>query len=408
MPKLWNRMATPIAVSSDRVKDLLHRRRDQQIAREVAAITNALPRGSGPQVSIFQRTFYDERGEVFFAGGAERYVIDLSRILAQLGRRVLLIQKGRADGGVWTRSDHGLDVVGVPAADADEFARIVHRLARPTLSIYSGAVSWGTRLHHPNILISHGVTWDTYTRDARPGELYDALVRETDLLVSVDTNTLSWLRSTFSKTLRQRGLAVRYVPNYVDTALYRPRPATQPGRTRILFPRRLCPERGYWLASAVAERTLERHAHVEMGFVGVAHDPAIVADVQRLRDRFPDRVWHRAVGPDEMPQIYPDADVTLIPTLHGEGTSLSCLEAMACGNVVIATNVGGLPNLIIHRYNGLLVNPDAEELSAAVETVLADGPLAAALAANAVEVAQAFSKERWEAQWRSVLERTRT
>ena len=58
-----------------------------------------------------------------------------------------------------------------------------------------------------------------------------------------------------------------------------------------------------------------------------------------------------------MPQVYRYADIVLIPTKAAEGTSLSCLEAMASGRAVIAGCVGGLSDLIVDGYNGLLLRP---------------------------------------------------
>ncbi len=76
-----------------------------------------------------------------------------------------------------------------------------------------------------------------------------------------------------------------------------------------------------------------------------------------------------------MSNVYKNYDISLIPTLYSEGTSLSCLEAQASGNVVIATNIGGLPNLIINNYNGILINPDKNELFKAIKRVVLDKDL---------------------------------
>lgn len=71
-----------------------------------------------------------------------------------------------------------------------------------------------------------------------------------------------------------------------------------------------------------------------------------------------------------MPEVYRRADIVLVPTCYSEGTSLSCLEAMASGCAVIATNVGGLPELIINRFNGLLIAPEAEALAEALTQLI--------------------------------------
>ncbi|WP_420491566.1 glycosyltransferase [Neobacillus drentensis] len=53
--------------------------------------------------------------------------------------------------------------------------------------------------------------------------------------------------------------------------------------------------------------------------------------------------------------------------LGSEGTSLSLLEAMAAKCAEIATNVGGMTNIILDNYNGLIINPDESELYLALE-----------------------------------------
>ena len=46
---------------------------------------------------------------------------------------------------------------------------------------------------------------------------------------------------------------------------------------------------------------------------------------------------------EKMPAIYQGADICVIPSIGSEATSLACLEALASGCAVVATNVGGLP-----------------------------------------------------------------
>lgn len=69
------------------------------------------------------------------------------------------------------------------------------------------------------------------------------------------------------------------------------------------------------------------------------------------------------------------ADVVVLPSLE-EGLSNAVMEAMAVGRPVVATTVGGIPELLQNR--GVLVPPaDAEALAHGLQWMLADGPAAA-------------------------------
>ena len=57
--------------------------------------------------------------------------------------------------------------------------------------------------------------------------------------------------------------------------------------------------------------------------------------------------------PDPMP-YYQSLDLYLNTSLH-EGIPLSILEAMACGKPVVAPKVGGIPEIISHEENGVLI-----------------------------------------------------
>ena len=72
----------------------------------------------------------------------------------------------------------------------------------------------------------------------------------------------------------------------------------------------------------------------------------------------------------DLRDTYHAADVTIIPSLH-EATSLAALESLACGVPVLATNVGGLPEIVRDGENGWLVPPgDSVALEAKIEVLV--------------------------------------
>ena len=58
---------------------------------------------------------------------------------------------------------------------------------------------------------------------------------------------------------------------------------------------------------------------------------------------------------------------------HGEGTPNSVMEALSCGLPIVATNVGGIPDIVEHEKTGLLVNKgDVENLASSLISLLND------------------------------------
>jgi len=62
-----------------------------------------------------------------------------------------------------------------------------------------------------------------------------------------------------------------------------------------------------------------------------------------------------------MPNIYQQVNALLLPS-YREGLSLAVLEAMACGLPVIGFNISSMPEAIVNKQGGLLVDPNDEEL----------------------------------------------
>ena len=82
------------------------------------------------------------------------------------------------------------------------------------------------------------------------------------------------------------------------------------------------------------------------------------------------RVEFTMYHPKYAVSIHRRHDIAVVPSLASEGTTFAVAEAMAAGCSVIATHVGGVTNMIVHNYNGLLVSPDAAALVAGLETLI--------------------------------------
>jgi glycosyltransferase involved in cell wall biosynthesis len=91
------------------------------------------------------------------------------------------------------------------------------------------------------------------------------------------------------------------------------------------------------------------------------------------------KIAHRVVFTgrrDDVPAVTAALDVAVLPS-YREAQGLSILEAMALSRPVVATHVGGIPEVIEDGVSGLLVPPhDAEALASAISRLLVDHPYA--------------------------------
>jgi len=98
------------------------------------------------------------------------------------------------------------------------------------------------------------------------------------------------------------------------------------------------------------------------------------------RLKIEDRVdFTGAVPKPEVPERLNQGDIFL-NTTNVDNTPVSMLEAMACGLCVVTTNVGGIPYLVNHQQDALLVPPDdAVAMASAVRRILTEPELAVSL-----------------------------
>jgi len=90
-----------------------------------------------------------------------------------------------------------------------------------------------------------------------------------------------------------------------------------------------------------------------------------------------------AVTGPEKEDAYMSADIYVLPS-HVEGMPVGLLEAMSYGLPCIASSVGGIPSVIDHRVNGVLIEPqDTAGLRNALTTLIADPALRRSLGTQA-------------------------
>jgi glycosyltransferase involved in cell wall biosynthesis len=180
---------------------------------------------------------------------------------------------------------------------------------------------------------------------------------------------------------------VRRIYNGVDLSRYEQQEACctlpeeygmEPGSQLVGVVARLEPEKGHPTLLEAWPRVLRAVPDAYLLIVGEgSRREALEAQARELR------IAHRVVFTgrrDDVPAVTAALDVAVLPS-YREAQGVSVLEAMALSRPVVASNVGGIPEMIEDGVTGLLVPPhDAETLAGAITRLLRDHPYADTLA----------------------------
>ena len=96
---------------------------------------------------------------------------------------------------------------------------------------------------------------------------------------------------------------------------------------------------------------------------------------------------------DDIPEIMQILDIFVLPSLN-EGMGRVLVEAMAAGKPVVASRVGGIPDLVKQGHNGLLVQPrDVNGIAIAIERLLSNRQMMVDMGKTGRAMAQSYSVE---------------
>jgi len=125
----------------------------------------------------------------------------------------------------------------------------------------------------------------------------------------------------------------------------------------------------------------------KLRFFGHCGDHEYALAFRRLLETRPWCEYGGMIGRDRLREQFLGATLLVLPT-HEDNCPMVVLEAMAAGLPIVASNVGGIPDLIEDGVNGLMVDPERPEtMGLAVEKILRDPALADRLAKNGISEA---------------------
>lgn len=362
-----------------------------------------------PTVRFIHNSYLNDDGTEHIIGGVQTYMKNLILVYKQKGYNVVIYQFAKksflkeADGAVVRGINCKKNAVKYLVKEAENEA------AENDFLVFATDFNITKNKFKKAIAIQHGVAWDI-TSDVKCSDFANIInifkdsVRAcikyirfkhcTDI-VCVDYNFINWYRTK----VKHIDVKLHTIPNFTD--IPQKKIYNNSSRVSIIFARRFQVYRGTRLFTEVIKGLLDNRDDIDITIAGEGPDETWL---KKNLDKYKNVKFMKFEAKDSL-EIHRQYDIAVVPTIGSEGTSLSLLEAMAAGCAVIATNVGGMTNIILDGYNGIMINPDRQELNVAINILINNFELRKKISEKAYEtVKSSFSLDKWRDKWLDVIE----
>ena len=373
------------------------------------------------RVFIITTAFLDCQTGKLSIGGLETYIYNLSLACREFGYEVKVFQFVK-DAENRTASVEGIECRFVPtASNQREFDRIYREYNGADTVFVIGTDQMNIRSKAGNVVtIQHGVAFDI------PGYMIPGFWGKTKLLqsvnkllrcvrnvkrmdsvrntVCVDYNYYNWYKTLGTLAQDKR---VWVIPNFSSVCISREKLlsklAARPAIVKLVFSRRFEEYRGSLLFTRVVRRLMDEGAPIDVTFAGGG---VCRKEMETILSGCSNVHFTTYETPDSV-KFHSAYDIAVVPTIYSEGTSFSLCEAMSAGCFPICTFVGGLSNILIDHFNGLLCAPTEQSLYEAIKEALnmVDAGTYDGIVKNAYDTAvTSLSLSLWKEKWKKVIE----
>ena len=202
----------------------------------------------------------------------------------------------------------------------------------------------------------------------------------------------SWLTQSVAESKLMRAWPITRVPHVVNTDVFTPRNKVDarsatgvPNDRPVLL----------FLASAgihdrrkgwdLLTQALQKVEHLQPLTVVIVGPPPSQVEQQAISANSIHRFIFvgEAKGDEQLAVLYASADMTAVPSRE-DNMPITAMESQSCGTPVVAFNIGGLPDIVIHQSTGYLAQAEnPEDLATGISWIL-DQDLRGAVRAHAV------------------------
>ncbi len=362
-------------------------------------------------LDIIYTRYFDATGSVMTIGGIQTYITRLSHLASTIGLHVRIFQYSCVPFAKQQGSN--IEIIGVPlSAKKQNPNRLYKEVEKSRKYINSYITLFATDIIIPthkvphSIAIQHGVFWDMESHKrrnflrsfaSRTFEAYRIVSRlhNVEDVVCVDNNFICWHRTQ----LHERDINLIPIMNFTEIG---PQKVTKKDKeyVSIVFARRFFDYRGTRIFSEAIKRLFREDYKIQVTFAGEGPDE------RWLKEQFDQNrnVTFTHYESSKSIEFHSQFDIAAVPTTGSEGTSLSLLEAMSAHCAVLCTNVGGMTNIIIDGFNGIMTPPTANAVYEGLKVLVTCPETRKRLSERGYEtVSTGFNLRKWEDKWYKVL-----
>lgn len=210
-----------------------------------------------------------------------------------------------------------------------------------------------------------------------PDEFYDVTIN--DLQQKIEEALFIVCISDYTKSQLMRICAksdwykLRVIRLGIDVEIFSPHFKSIRSRTcQILCVGRLVPSKGQQILISAFDRLVQKGKKIHLHFIGGGPDRVELEGEVHRRNLQNKVHFSGSLNPHRVEEAYKDADIFALPSFS-EGLPVVLMEAMAMEIPCIASWVNGIPELIRHNVEGLLVAPSCvEQLTQTLELLVDD------------------------------------
>lgn len=209
------------------------------------------------------------------------------------------------------------------------------------------------------------------------------LLASADIVICLSQSWMEYFRQNFNF----KKLVI--LPNIIDFPKIKSDPSPHAVMT-LLFLGLICREKGIFdVVEVIAKNKGQFRTRMKL-FIGGNGEVRQLTELigrHQIEDMVEFLGW---ISDDRKVNVLNNSDVYILPS-YDEGLPVSILESMSYGKAIIATKVGGIPEIVKNNMNGLLIEPgNQEQLTEAIDVFLKNPELMEKYGSSSIRMVQKY------------------